>query len=329
MSEMQHIPLAEFAQCVQQHDTIYLLSHRDPDGDAFCSQLALAEGLRQLKKQVHLLSPGPFTRPEINKWVKKFSLDVPELEQNDDILIILLDCSAPERITYFNSFIEEHTTLILDHHQTGGEIAAKAYIDADAPSTTVLVQQLLDQLNVELTYQIAYFLFFGFATDTGFFRFLSQNALPFWASISRWIEIGVTPNLIAEDITRQETLESRILLGRLLARTKAYFDGRVFITYETETDRKELCLEERDSFSLYQALLNCVDVESVVVIRETPANGCNIGFRSKSDAIDVSIIAEKLNGGGHKRAAGAQNNGSKDQLVEKILALYEEQIIPA
>ncbi len=310
---------------IQASDEFFLLSHRDPDGDAICSQMALKIGLEQLNKRVTLLSPGPFVRREIEAWHSVVSDQVPKtLPEGSEL--VLLDCSSPERIFPFYGLCETYPPLIIDHHFSGERILGTSYIQAKAPSCTLLVQKVLDSLNVTLTEEIAYYLFYGFTTDTGFFRFLDHNILPYWNYIQRWIEIGVTPNRISKATARKEPLASRILTGRILSRCQEYFDGKLIITFEFLNDKKELDLKEKDSGSIYRLLLNTEGVLAAVIIRETETKSCSIGLRSSSDLVDVSRVASALGGGGHRKASGAQSLKGREATAKDLINEFAKQL---
>ena len=112
------------------------------------------------------------------------------------------------------------------------------------------------------------------------------------------------------------------LLGVLLGRAERYLDGRLVVTYETLEDTKKWGLEGRDSDSLYQLMLSAKGVEAVVFLRQDTPTTCTGGFRSQ-DKIDVSAVAAKFGGGGHKNASGGKLQCSMEEALEKVKAAIE------
>ena len=88
-------------------------------------------------------------------------------------------------------------------------------------------------------------------------------------------------------------------------------------------ETKKFAQEGRDSDSLYQALLSIENVEAVVFIREDTESTCTAGFRSKDD-VDVSKIAAKFGGGGHKNASGLSCQGRIETLIPKIVEEFSK-----
>jgi len=104
----------------------------------------------------------------------------------------------------------------------------------------------------------------------------------------------------------------------MLDRAERYLDGKLVVTYEKMEDTQKLGAEGRDSDSLYQLLLSVKGVEAVVFLRQETDSSCTGGFRSK-DAVDVSAVAAKFGGGGHKNAAGMSVEGKIDTLIPAIV----------
>ena len=83
-------------------------------------------------------------------------------------------------------------------------------------------------------------------------------------------------------------------------------------------DTKKYGLEGRDSDALYQLMLATEGVQAVVFLRQDTETTCTGGFRSQ-DEIDVSQVAAKFGGGGHKNASGMSCNGKIETLLPQIV----------
>ena len=109
----------------------------------------------------------------------------------------------------------------------------------------------------------------------------------------------------------------------MLSRAEQYFKGKLIVTYETLEDTNLYGKEGRDSDSLYQLLLSVDEVQAVLFVRQDTDKTCTAGFRSK-DVVDVSAIAAKFGGGGHKNAAGLSTEGTLDNLLPKIISEFKK-----
>ena len=90
------------------------------------------------------------------------------------------------------------------------------------------------------------------------------------------------------------------------------------MTYETQEDTKKYGQEGRDNDALYTLMLAVDGVEVVCFVRQETEHSCTIGLRSK-DKVDVSIVASRFGGGGHKNASGASTEGQVLTLIPAIV----------
>ena len=197
---------------------------------------------------------------------------------------------------------------------------AKGYINAAAPAAAFLIQLFYEALIGPLPKEIAEIIFFGICTDTGFFRFLSVSpeATEVFNAVARLNSYGADPRKTYNDINNGKPWNTRKLLGTLLSRAERHLNGRLVVTYETLEDTHKLGSEGRDSDALYQLLLSTKNVEAAVFLRQDTPTTCTGGFRS-IDKVDVSLIASKFGGGGHKNASGMSCEGKIETLLPSII----------
>jgi phosphoesterase RecJ-like protein len=301
-----------------------LLGHEHPDADCLCSQLGLAALLRNLNKNVRLISKGPFTRPEIKDMESLFE-STWSYPNPHGTLLVLLDCSDISRTGFPEDELEAFDLMVIDHHASGSAEGKFRYIDAGSPSTTLLIQGLWDQYQMKPDTQTSHWLFFGFATDTGFFRHMEAGAGPVFNRVAEMAENGASPNAVYRQINGGRELNTRRLMGRILERARFYCHDKIIISWEKKEDRDELGIEDRDSDKLYQLLQSVAGCEAVALIREESPTLSIIGLRS-NNSIDVGRIASRLGGGGHVKAAGCAVEADRETVLQKLLDLFSEQI---
>ena len=319
-------PIAEqttqdFLSFIQNHDFFYIAGHKEPDGDCVASSLGLAAILTHFKKDYKLLSAGPFKRIEIKKYAPLFSNEAEFLldSERKKTGLIITDCSEMKRLGEIEGDITGLDTFIVDHHKTADcPQNATALIDASAPAASILVQLLYERCIGPLPKETAELLFFGIMTDTGFFRFLSENDADSMEAIARLVRAGANPRTTYDYITSGKPYSTRKLLGILLDHAERYLDGKLVITYETLDDTRRWGQEGRDSDALYSSFLSVAGVEAVVFLRQDTESTCTGGLRSR-DKVDVSAIAAKFGGGGHKNASGLSTDGKLDTLIPAIV----------
>ena len=321
MLEISQDKITELKTFIDKHDFFFIIGHKEPDGDCITSCLGIAAILDHFGKPYQLLSAGPFKRNEVIAWQEKFSsvMEFQDKSERDRSGLFIADCSELIRLGEIDGDLKGFDTFVIDHHKTSGlEENMQGYVNSDAPACAFLIQLFYEALIGPVTGELAKTLFFGICTDTGFFRFLTDNSAEVFAAASRLVAAGADPRMTYRQINSGKPFSTRKLLGILLGRAERYLDGRLVVTYETLDDTKKWGTEGRDSDSLYQLMLSAKGVEAVVFLRQDTPTTCTGGFRSQ-DAIDVSAVAAKFGGGGHKNASGMSCNGRVETLIPQIV----------
>ena len=308
---------------IQNHSNFIVIGHKEPDGDCIASCLGIAAILESFNKQYHLVSAGPFKRHEIVKFQQKFSssIDFMDSKEREQTGLIITDCSELSRLGDIDFDFKGLDTFVIDHHKTSGlPENALGYINGKAPAAAYLIQLFYESIIGPLPKELAEIIFFGICTDTGFFRFLNSSEISadVFNAAARLTTYGADPRKIYNEINDGKPWSTRKLIGQLLARAERHLNGKLVITWETLDDTHKLGMEGRDSDALYQLLLSSKDVKAAVFLRQDTPTTCTGGFRSLDD-VDVSQIAAKFGGGGHKNASGMSTEGRIETLIPSIV----------
>lgn len=309
-----------FGNFIAAHESFIIAGHKEPDGDCIASCLGLSYILEKFKKPYTLVNEGPFKRSEIKEFEHFFSAAVPFMTQSERAKcgLLLADCSEFSRVGEIEEDLKDLDTFIIDHHKTADAGNARYIIDATSPAAACLVQQLFEALAGKPSPRQAEIFFFGLATDSGFFRFLGKDSKDVFECASRLVEAGAEPRRVARMIASGKPWNTRKLLGLLLSKSERYLDGRLVVACETQADTLKFGGDGRDSDSYYSLMLEVEGVEAVLLVRQDTEFTCTLGFRSK-DSCDVSAIAAKFGGGGHKNAAGASTEGRIETLLPQVI----------
>ena len=350
---LEKIPLSVL-EAFYRYEHFIILGHQKPDADCLTSQLGLCLALKSFGKSVQLVSAGPFLRPEIQGFVhefdSKFDQDKIAKFGSYNTLAVVLDCSTIER-TGFNKEKELAglSVLVIDHHASGEIDGDFQYSDPASPSTSILIQNLLQQLllflfqidpqhysylleNKKLINQkIANLLFLGFATDTGFFRFLkSVNGGDMLRLVATLVDSGINLQDIYQQMTGGRLIGTRRMLGLLLLRAGFLLKAKLCISYSLLEDKAFWHSESNDSDSFYTLSLATQNCEVIVLLDEAEEGRWNIGLRSLKQH-DVGAIANGLNGGGHQNAAGCRLencslNEALNQIIKELTKLWDSKL---
>jgi phosphoesterase RecJ-like protein len=283
-----------------------IMGHEEPDGDSICSAWALACVLRRIGKETTLCSPGPFKRSEIKPWLEPFHKELPPLDTpGSPDLLILLDCSGLARTGYDPDILEKLPVLVIDHHASGSQFGTYRLVKPGIPSTTLIIQDLCEALAGPLTKEEADAVFFGFCTDTDYFRHLGGGCSATFENLSRLAEYGIVPSLMEQKLQPVYSRGTVRLMGRILDRCVWHFTGKLAVSIDSFLDRKDLETDDRNSAMLYKILFSVEGTEAIMLLNEKEPGRWIIGLRSRGN-VDVGSLASDFNGGGHKNASGCE-----------------------
>ena len=339
--EISSVP-QELVQFIKTGSRFIVAGHKEPDGDCVGSQLALQSVLLRLGKKVVVCSEGPLNRTELKNYSKYFIEIPPEDEKSEgferlskfsegpDLKVIVVDCTGMDRTGSLQKLLEKLPCAVIDHHAAAthppSTPEAPVYVDANAPSCTLLIEKIITALDLELTTEEATLLLFGLCTDTGFFRHLTEKNAVVFEAAAKMVRYGANPKKVYNSMSGGKNLKSRLLLGNILSRTEAHFNGRLLISNETLEDFNNYGLESRDSDALYKMLLSIDGVEAVIIIRQECVDSCTVSLRSV-DKIDVSQIAANFGGGGHMNASGFTMKENITYIKQQLLEYFKNILL--
>jgi len=291
-----------------------LTTHVDPDGDGIGSEIALAEWLACMGKDVHILNhsatPDVYLFLDPDERVKQFDQSHDAQIVADADVIVVLDTNHPDRLRSMQAPVlkSKAVKVCIDHHLDPAPFADHYIIDDDATSTGEIVYRLLISLGGErLQKNVATALYCAIMTDTGSFRYPRTDP-EIHKIVAHLIECGADPIAIYTHVYEQWTPGRIQLLGQTLASLRtAYANKLAYVTVTrkmmNDTGTSE---EDTDNFTTYPMSVEGVTVGILFLELE---DGVKISFRSKGE-IPINELARQFGGNGHKNAAGARLHGA-------------------
>src|SRR5919108_1394851 len=191
---------------------------------------------------------------------------------------------------------------------------------ADASSTGEIVREVLAELGVELTPEIAEALYIALVTDTGRFQYANTTpkALRLAAEL---VEAGADVHRVFQGVYESVEFAKLKLLARALERAQVYEGGRLVVSYLLRSDFTELSVAEAYSEGIIDYLRAVEGADMAALIREPPRREGpvrRVSLRASTDELDVSAIARKSGGGGHRQAAGFSSDASIEDITDFI-----------
>jgi phosphoesterase RecJ-like protein len=312
--------LAAVVDAIGGHDRFTLTTHENPDGDALGSLLATKLAFDQLgKDSVMVLHsdaplPGEYGFMPLAELLRRWPEDVSER------VLVALDCANESRIGDDEILGRVPLTLDIDHHHDNTRFGDVNLIVPDASSTGEVLRDLLRALELELTPDIAEALYIALVTDTGRFQYTNTTpkALRLAAEL---VEAGANVHRVFQGVYESVQFAKLKLLARALDRAQIYEGGRIVISYLLRTDFAEVGAAEPYSEGIIDYLRAVEGADMAVLIREPPrADGPTrrVSLRASVDELDVSAIARKSGGGGHRQAAGFSSEASIEEITEFV-----------
>jgi phosphoesterase RecJ-like protein len=312
--------LKAIADALRRHDRFLLVTHENPDGDALGSLLASTLALRQLGKDpvMYLAGqtplPGEYAFMPLQELVRKPPADA------DERVLLAVDCAKEDRIGDEAVLTGAPLVLNIDHHHDNTRFGDLNLIVADASSTGEVLRDVFAELGVELTPELAEPLYIALVTDTGRFQYANTTpkALRLAAEL---VDAGADIHAVFQQVYESVEFAKLKLLARALARAEVLEGGRIVVSHLVRTDFAEVGASEPYSEGIIDYLRAVEGAELAVLIREQLNEGAHAykgSLRSSIDELDVSAIARRFGGGGHRQAAGFSTDLPLEEIVEQI-----------
>lgn len=321
--------LKDIAKVILEGNKIGLTFHVSPDGDAIGSTLGLLNGLRELGKDVYVISreviPDNLSFLPLGEEINGNTTE--PIEGTD--LVIVLDCGNVERIcANLEGF--KGKIINIDHHKTNDFYGHLNHVEEKSAATAEIIYILLNELGFkfkeydEVLVKIGTCVYTSIVTDTGSFR--HSNVTERTHKIAgELIGVGVNNTNIYNNLFDNKPYEKVKLMGEALSSLKLHLNNKVSFIKLPKELLESLGLANVDTSDIISIALGIKGVEVAVIIKEVE-DGIKGSLRSKND-FDVSKVAEVLGGGGHTKASGFKlENISLEDAESKIILEIEKEM---
>ena len=316
---------------LRDNDRFVVTSHEAPDGDALGSLLGMGLALEQLGKDVVMFLGGEAPLPGEYRFLELEPRGLSRERPSDfgERVLVALDCASAGRVGAEPGLVADAPfTVNIDHHHDNPRFGDVDLVVADASSTGEVLADVLRELGVALTPEIAEALYIALVTDTGRFQYAntSPKALRLAADL---VEAGADVNRVFQGVYENVQFAKLKLLARALERARVLEGGEIVVSHLLRDDFEAVGATEPYSEGIIDVLRSVEGSAVSALIREPPRDGApprKVSLRSSVDEIDVSAIARKSGGGGHREAAGFSSELSVDEITEFIVREVSAQV---
>lgn len=312
---------------------IVIIGHRNPDGDAVGSTLALRHYLDKKGHTATVVMPNDY--PDFLHWLPgsdttyRFDWQNNQSQkaiQKSDI-IFLLDFNTLHRVgSDMQNTLEKYPNdfVMIDHHQQPDDMKYM-YSDVSICSTSQMVYQFIE-MNSDLSLidkDIATCLYTGIMTDTGSFRFRSTTSLTH-RIIADLIDKGAQNDRIHNNVYDANSYNRLLLLGQALSNLQILPEyNTAFITL-TEEEKKRFDFQKGDTEGVVNYALSLKGIIfAAIFIEDKEQNIIKISFRSKGTFSVNKFARNHFNGGGHDNASGGRSELSMEETITNFSSLLQ------
>lgn len=318
-------------QLIRQPARVVIVTHKNPDGDALGSSLALASVLRKLMHHVTVVLPNDF--PPLFQFLHGIETAIiGEMNPADAVsafekaeIIFCLDFNALDRIDRFGLDVmaSKAVKVLIDHHIDPEPFADHQISNSDASSTAELVYDFLVDMKLEgyIDVPTAEALYTGILMDTGSFRYATNpRVFEVAAALKR---IGMDDYVLQIKLFNSMTEKQLRLLGHCLAnRMEMMPEYHTGIIWLDKDDYKHWSIGRGDTEGIVNYILMVRNMKMAIFISEQQ-NITKLSFRSKGNINVQEICHTHFNGGGHRNASGGQLKANITDTLAKV-----REIIP-
>jgi len=321
--------LAAVAEALRSNDRFIVTTHENPDGDALGSLLAMTFALRELGKDADMYLFGEVPIPNEYEFMDFAGIVRGPNPDSSGQVVVALDCANERRLGPEMALLEKAQLVVdIDHHHDNTRFGKVNLIVGHASSTGEILADVFRELGVSLTPQIAEALYIAVVTDTGRFQYANTTAKALRLA-AELVEAGADVHRVFQGVYENVAFAKLKLVARALENAEVFEGGRVVVSHLEREDFEHAGAEEPYSEGIIDYLRAVEGTELAALIREPPtANGPThrISLRTTEADLDVSAIARKSGGGGHRQAAGFSSEASVEEITEFIRREFLAQV---
>jgi len=311
---------------------VVIIPHRNPDGDAMGSTLALYHYLKNKGIEATVLSPNEF--PDFLAWLPDAENVL--LYERDKIttktileaadLLFTLDFNALHRTGEMEHELVKLTApfILIDHHEAPANYAAVAFSDTKYGSTCEMIFDFIEALgDIQLLDKnIATCLYTGIVTDSGSFKFPKTTGKTH-RIVAQLIDIGIDNSKIHDLLFTNNSYESLQLLGRALQNLKVLKNHKTSYITLSQAELDRFHFKKGDTEGIVNYGLSIKGIIFTAIFIENKEEGIiKISLRSIGDFDVNQLSRDHFHGGGHKNAAGGKSHLS----MKETIAFFENVV---
>lgn len=315
---------------IQESPRIFVFGHKIMDFDSMGSCLAISQLCKKLNKEVYIVSKSGGIEEKLSKVLDCYDdmLNHHEFIRDDEAvvlfrkedLVILVDHHKPKHSAATELVNKAVNTVVIDHHRRGSEFVDNpilTFLDSSASSVCEMIIEILrvSKMNISLNEIEAEIMYTGILIDTN--HFTARTNTRTFESCAFLKEYNIDLARVQENLN--ESIEDFNLKSRILQ--SAYQMGNVMIVAFDE----EITVARTMLSQVADHLLSIKEIDATFVIAYSDVNQVGISARSNKN-LNVQMIMEKMDGGGHFNAAAMQReNTTVKEIEDELISILKNR----
>lgn len=299
-------------ELVIESDKVLIMGHKNPDMDAIGSAIGILKVAQMNNHEGFII----YNKNEMDTGVQRLMDEIKQNEElysrfispeqayeivTDDTLLVVVDTHKPSMVIDEKLLNQIENVIVIDHHRRGEEFIKNpllVYMEPYASSTAELVTELLEYQpkNGRIQMLEATALLAGIIVDTKSFT-LRTGARTFDAA-SYLRSHGADTILVQKFL--KEDIRTYIKRARIIENVYFYRDGIVIAKGSDDIRSDHVLIAQAADI-----LLTMEGVQASFVLSRRVEDTIGISARSLGE-VNVQIIMESLDGGGHLSNAATQ-----------------------
>ncbi len=302
-----------------------LTCHRNPDGDAIGSELALAELADRIGVGTVIVNRDPTPAnlallPGADRIVVADTL--PEDFPDGFDLVVTVECPGLDRAGFED--LTRLPILNIDHHPANPAYGVVNYLDETSPAVGEMVWRMYGEIGIVPTPAAATNLYTALSTDTGDFKYSNATERAF-RTAAEMVDCGAEPAKVAEIVHGNRSEASVRLAGEVLRSLRIECDGRLAVMTADEEAFRRAQAGPEDTEEIVNIPRSIAGVVAVAFLKQHQAGIVSVSFRSRGN-FDVRKVAAGFGGGGHRNAAGCTITGNVSDAEREVTAALADSL---
>lgn len=317
---------------IMMKDQIFVMGHKLTDVDSFGAAIGLCRATQALGKRAHIVlnEVSASLRPLYNQYVtnagyspdlflkSKEAIDM----ANENSLVIVVDTNRPQMTECEELLRIAKTIVVLDHHRQSSDNidnALLSYIEPYASSACEMVSEILQYIvdEIKIPRLEASSLYAGIMIDTN--NFVNRTGVRTFEAAAFLRRNGADITLVRKMF--RDDIESYRAKAEIISSAEVY-------RHKFAIARGEKLKVESPTIIGAQAANELLDINAIKASFVLTEYNGRIYISARSiDEVNVQIIMERLGGGGHMNASGAQfDHTYMDQAVDSLKQVIDDMI---